>query len=494
LGNRSGSYFEELFRNAIERKGPPAVLNIDREHPEYVAKKAMWRQYKELYAGGEQFRANAAHYLVKRQKEPLEVYGERLSRVFYENYLGSIIDWYASTLFRREPLLSFEGANEAGRGFYGRFAEDCDLKGTSLSDFFRRVLIEALVSGSGCVLVDFPRATKPAANRAEEEAQGRSRAYLVEYSPENVINWSYDDSGNYEWIVIRTSGLRQQKVSDSNWVKETRWVYYDKEEFRTYRRAERGKGSGAPQLVDSGRHGLAKLQRVPIFELKVSEGLWLANKAALLQLEHFNKSNGLAWALTMGLFASPVVYSDREWKQIVGESYYIQLGPEDRFGWTEPEGHVYQIAAENLNRLKDEIYRVCYLLTQAGGALSGNVAQSGLSKQRDFTITQEVLRAYGDAVKDGMKRVLRSIETAREDDLAVDVSGLDEFDIGDFSSELEDATKLMGLGIGSKTLQKQVLKKLSLKYLCDVRQEIKDQIVNEIEEWCEQPGGIRGKT
>ena len=35
------------------------------------------------------------------------------------------------------------------------------------------------------------------------------------------------------------------------------------------------------------------------------------NKAALLQLEHFNKSNALSWALTMGLFAMPVVYSDQ---------------------------------------------------------------------------------------------------------------------------------------------------------------------------------------
>ncbi len=188
----------------------------------------------------------------------------------------------------------------------------------------------------------------------------------------------------------------------------------------------------------------------------------------------------------MGLFASPVVYSDREWNQIVGESYYIQLGPEDRFGWTEPEGHVYQIAAENLNRLKDEIYRVCYLMTQAGGTLASSAPQSGLSKQRDFTITQEVLRAYGDTVKDSMKRVLRAIEAAREDGLAIEVSGLDEFDIGDFSGELEDAIKLLSLGAGSKTLKKQVLKKLSLKYLCDVRQETKDKIVGEIDEWCDR--------
>src|SRR6266540_996488 len=155
---------------------------------------------------------------------------------------------------------------------------------------------------------------------------------------------------------------------------------------------------GAGDAVDEGLHGLASLRRVPIFKLQVTEGLWLMNKAALLQLEHFNKSNAMAWALTMGLFAMPVVYSEREWNQIAGESYYIQLGPNDRFGWTEPEGKVYQIAADNLIRLKDEIYRVCYLMNQAGSSANGDLRMSGLSKQRDSSVTQEVLRAYGDAV------------------------------------------------------------------------------------------------
>jgi hypothetical protein len=462
------------------------VFDIDREHPDYTLRKATWKTYKDLYAGGDQFKACASEYLIKRHREPIDVYYERLNRVFYENYVGSIVDWYAATLFRREPILSFQGPNEAGKAFYGEFVEDCDLKGSHLSDFFRRILIEALVCGSAYVLVDFPRFDKPAANRAEEEAGGHARAYLVECSPQDVINWSHDDKGNLEWIVIRTSSLRQRQVGAGDWTRETKWIYYDKEEFKTYRRHEGQSQGGSSQVTDHGRHGLARLGRVPVFQFHLSEGLWLTNKAASLQLEHFNKSNALSWALTMGLFASPVVYSDRDWNQIVGESYYIQLGPDDHFGWTEPEGHVYQIAADNLNRLKDEIYRVSYLMTQAGGTLTSSASQSGLSKQRDFTITQEVLRAYGDAVKDGIKRVLRSIEAAREDGLEIDVAGLDEFDIGDFSGELEDAIKLLGLGTGSKTLRKQVLKKLALKYLCDVRQEIKDQIVSEIDNWCEQ--------
>jgi hypothetical protein len=463
------------------------VREIIREHPEYAGKVAITKKYRDLYTGGEQLRANGAEYLVRRHKEALDVYSERLNRVFYENYAGSIIDWYAATLFRREPLVIIDGDDDLGRRFFNRFAEDCDFKGTCLSDFFRRHLIDMLVAGASYFVVDFPRSRMPAANRAEEEARGTSRAYLVAYGPEEIINWSRDERDNYEWVVIRTKHLRKQRVEDQNWVAETRWTVYDRQRFQVYRMIDAGDGKGEIELIDSGLHGMAKQNTVPLFEIKVSDGLWLMNKAGSLQLEHFNKSNALAWAITMGLFAMPVIYSDREWKQIVGESYYVQLGPDDRFGWTEPEGHVYQLAADNLARLKEEIYRVCYLLSHAGPVSSG-LQQSGLSKLRDFAITQEVLRAYGDVIKDAMKKALRGIAQVREDVLEIDVSGLDDFDIGDFGSELAEASQLLGLGIKSDTLRKQIYKKLAFKYLCDVRQETKDRIAQEIDISCDKAG------
>ncbi len=454
---------------------------INREHPDYLAKKAMWRKYRDLYAGGEQFRRNAGEYLVRRSKEPQEVYAERLHRVFYENYIGSIIDWYGATLMRREPALLVEGRNDRGRRFYIDLAENCDLRGTDLSEFFRSQLVQALTYGTSYVAVDFPRTAVAPQNRAEEDESGRSRAYLASYTPEELINWSHDREGNLLWTVLRTESRRQNRVEDSEWRKETRWTYYDREEYQVFEQIEEPGGQSTPRLVDRGQHALASLNRVPLFELRISEGLWLMNKAALLQLEHFNKSNALAWALTMGLFAMPVVYSEKPFSQVVGESYYIQLGPQDRFGWTEPTGSVYEIAAENLVRLKDEIYRVSYLMSQAVSPQSSAAAQSGLSKLRDFSITQEVLRAYGDAVKECMIQVLRAIEFARRDDLRIDVSGLDEFDIGDFGVELDDARKLLALGIESVTLKKQLYKKLAFKYFCDTRQETKDQISQEID-------------
>jgi hypothetical protein len=157
------------------------------------------------------------------------------------------------------------------------------------------------------------------------------------------------------------------------------------------------------------------------------------------------------------------------------------MGPNDRFGWAEPEGRVYTLAAENLNTLKNEIYRVCYLLSQAGSAEAGGLPQSGLSKQMDFSITQEILRAYGDVVKSAMRQILQFIAGARSDALVVDVSGLDEFDIGDFGLDLENAKNLLALGIGSKTLKEQVYKNLAFQYLSDSRQEVKNRISEEID-------------
>ena len=254
------------------------------------------------------------------------------------------------------------------------------------------------------------------------------------------------------------------------------WTYYDRENYEIYRKQGSQDSARRHHTTDTGPHGLALQHRVPIFELKTTEGLWLMNKAALLQLEHFNKSNALAWALTMGCLR-------RRWSIRTSRGRRLSASRT-----TSKWGRTIGLAGPSLKAaftvwrptiwtaLKDEIYRVCYLLSQAGKSDSGGLPQSGLSKQMDFSITQEILQTYGDIVKSAMRQILQAVALARKDDLLVDVSGLDEFDIGDFSRELSDAKNLLALGIQSKTLKQQMFKKLAFKYLSDSRQEIKNQI------------------
>jgi hypothetical protein len=64
------------------------MIDIDREHSDFRRQKLTWRSYRDLYAGGQQFKQRAADYLLRRQKEPLDVYRARTkqARAFYRNW------------------------------------------------------------------------------------------------------------------------------------------------------------------------------------------------------------------------------------------------------------------------------------------------------------------------------------------------------------------------------------------------------------------------
>lgn len=439
------------------------------EHPDYRAWQPSLELYRNLYSGGAQMKSKASTYLYQRHKEPADVYQERVARCYYENYIGSIIDWYAATLFRREPVITVEETSARSVAWYYGFFQNCDRNNTAITDFLRRRFIEALVYGRSYAGLEFPRSERQFGSRLEEELAGADRAYLTEIHPLDVINWRRGEGGKLDFLTIRLEARD----------KETKrfLVYTTTEYFILESQSE-----GVVMVTEQGVHATAKLGRVPVFEFANSDGLWLMNKAGHLQLEHFNKSNGLAWSLGSVLYSAPVIYSKRDFDQVLGESYYIHLDPEDKFGWSEPEGNVYRIALENLNRLQEEIYRTCFLMGQAKSWLGGNAAVSAQSKRQDYQVTQEVLRAYGDGIKDYLKRLLETLTQIREDHARISVSGLDEFEVGEFRDELEEAQTLLGLGVKSKTFRKQVFKKLALKYLADVNETTKEHIAREIDD------------
>jgi len=50
---------------------------------------------------------------------------------------------------------------------------------------------------------------------------------------------------------------------------------------------------------------------------------------------------------------------------------------------------------------------------------------------------------------------------------------------------LDEAQKLLNLGIHSPTLTKQIYKRLAFRYLADAKQEVKSRVAEEIEEAAE---------
>ena len=180
------------------------------------------------------FGSNASEYLVRAtQGASRGVPGAAQPGVLRELHRIDYRLVRGDTVPARTGDLDSKGANEAGKQFFSEFAEDCDLKGTRLTDFFRQQLVEhAGVRAELHRWWIFRGARRPAPNRAEEDATGgRGRTWWSTRRTRSSTG-ATTVTGNLEWVVIRTSCLRQEKVSDAEWKSETRWIYYDRENFR----------------------------------------------------------------------------------------------------------------------------------------------------------------------------------------------------------------------------------------------------------------------
>jgi hypothetical protein len=217
--------------------------NIDQEHPLYIARRAMWRQSKDLYSAGGRLRESASEDLVP----PKEC-------------VGGLIDRYAEALLPGEPVLRFRDSARVME-FYRQFAENCDLKGTSLREFFRQRMVQALLCGWSYVVVEV------ACAGGMENLPPRPRPYLVGYWADEVINWKHDGAGKLDWVVIRISCPQELEAAGVGFEWETRWMRYGREHFEIYCRA----GEDRPiEPIEEGPHGLAALDRLPIFRLRPS--------------------------------------------------------------------------------------------------------------------------------------------------------------------------------------------------------------------------------
>ena len=128
------------------------------------------------------FGANASDYLVPAEQRARQGVRGTAQPGLYENYIGSIVDWYAATLMRREPCLLVRGRRTRPASSSSTIlSEDCDLKGTNLRDFFRQQLRDTLVFGRTYIAVDFPRYARPRAERGRKKTLpgGRERSWWI---------------------------------------------------------------------------------------------------------------------------------------------------------------------------------------------------------------------------------------------------------------------------------------------------------------------------
>lgn len=477
------------FEQATTKSGDVSVDLLNQTHYEYDFRYEAWLDLSLLYEGGAALKNRAERLLKKRPREDEEVFACRLDGFTYNNILGLALGWYGASLFDSAPEMFFKGGSE---GFYDDFLENCDTVGTGYVDFFKRVFQVLLTYGAAWVLTDLkglePGEDAPV-TRQDERDGGFLDPHVASYTPIEVINWQYDKLGKLKWCVVKIETQEQNFLEEPQIV--STWFYYDRQNYRVWedRRSPQEQVTIAlntsgrtAKLLREGKHALARVNRVPVRRLLLSEGLWLANRAYLLLLDHLNSDNALKFALLMSNLAVPVVIGDFDPQDMTfAEVGFLHFPSGTEYQWSEPEGKSFAQAAKRIESAREEAFRLMGLQSQGRSMHATPAMQSGRSKQLEMAPAKQTLVGMGDDVRRHMQDVLLDVRDARGDTkVEPDVRGFNFQD--DMSTEEVFAvTSLLGMRIPSKTFEKTIYKKVAKAWMTDANRDELTKVYGEIE-------------
>lgn len=454
--------------------------------PDYDAD--TWADYWALYKGGKCWRDRAQRFIQRNPQEPHDVYDLRCKSAHYRSYLGPIIDYFVAFLFTSSlvPRAKRDGEVVDSDEFYSQLKEDSDGNGMDLVELLRDRLTKALVEGASYLLAELPDdGGAPAANLADWQSRGLGRAKLRWLNRCDVIDFERDADGGLLWaITYQTSKPRPDPRRPRDTTLHT-WKLYDRSIVETFAvLVEDGKALD-PDMdvasVDSRPHGF---DVVPIVEICIPDGMWIANRVESAQREHTVLSNAHTWLIRRTCFAMPVLKlkTDQQRPDIFGAGYYLKLGIEESFEWAAPPNSPFDAIRQEVESQKDEIHRIVHQMAQGVSNNAATVGRSGESKQADAEATRVMLEAIGAAVREPVQKLYNMLARARRDDVMWSIEGLTGYSVVDVALLLQTIGQAVMLDIPSPTWGREVRKLAALALVPDADQETKDAISKEIED------------
>lgn len=498
---------------------PPAISFkvLKERNPCYTLD--LWNRCRALYSGGATLLENMEvlkRVMPKHNAELDDTYKERLARAFYIPYPGSIIDKIVAQLMSKplgvqkapattqdtEAGVVDDNEDEDLPPFYAAFFKDCSRPGgrkTSIDQLMRDQILTALQCGMAWTLIDLPKTpVEGYSNLAQQEAAGGLNAYACAIDPECVIDWEEDEAGEFTFVLLQETIAKRQSIAGNRNMITMRYRYYTPEAWAVYEFTyDKTKQPNGPtdrdeaKLVDQGPHSF---KRVPVRRMKLTEGLWAMGKLEAMARAHLNQRNALSWGQLKALFPMPVLYAQApnptdpttedmgRAGQRMGAGNIWVLAEKDRLESFSPDVTPYTVAAEDLDRIRDEMHRVLHHMADAASNSAASMGRSAESKGMDQAAASIILCALGLLIREHVEDIYETVAAGRGETLGFAAKGMDQFDDTTVSQMIVDALNLEGVDIPSATWKKKwKLKVAKLTLGPDATEEEIDQIEDELE-------------
>lgn len=468
---------------------------IARRHPEYEENVKHWDFMEDTYDGGrEWFKKNIFRYV----KEGNGEHTDRLERCYRFNHTREVVDLINKYLFKQNISRSPDASEEV-KSFW-----KCATKnGLSVNDLARQVSKKTSIYGRVAVVVDTTSNSGIAVSKADEKKLGvKTYAYIV--SPEALLDYSYDESGALNWVLIRECIRDDVDPFLSSGAEDYRYRLWTKTEWKLYKEVKQGRRVTVV-LEDQGVHGLGVVP-VVLADHIISDEEYEA-QAMIDDIAYLDR------AIANYLSNLDAIIQDQTYSQLAmpaqnvlpGEDNYtklVEMGTKRVFLYDgeggakpfflSPDPRQANIILEVVNKIIAEIYHTVGLAgerTKSDNAV-GIDNSSGVAKAYDFERVNALLAAKADSLEAIENKVVALVSLWNGQDVKSDgeplVSYPDNFDTRGLYDEFDIASKLMLVDAPDEIRQEQ-MKALVSKLFPQLTKELRKKIEDGIKDWPVDP-------
>jgi len=464
---------------------------IERRHPDYQDSLGHWTFLEETYYGGRDwFKKHIFQYF----KEGPDEYQSRINRAYRFNHTREIVDLVNKYLFRAEIA-----RNKDAPELLQKFWKSATRAGLSADEFARVISTKGSIFGRVWVVVDNAMKLKEGESIEDlsvKEASNRSRIYAYIVRPTDVLDYSLDEVGELNWILIQELHRDDEDPFTESkgmtpryrlWTRDS-WFLIEQEDSRrkTYK------------ITDDGKHNLGMVPVVPydnmvmdnddpapsliadIAYLDRAAANYVSNLDAIIQDQTFSQ---------LTLPAQSIMPGDDSDKKMIEAgtkrifTYDASSGGKPEF--ISPDPKQASLILGVVRQIISEIYSSVGLAsentkTYAQGMDNG----SGVAKSRDFERVNALLMSKADSLELVENRIAKVVcAWAGEEVLEGDVVQYsDTFDVRDLYDEFYIAMQLALIEMPLPVRREQMILLLD-KLFPQMEKAKRDKIVEEIKVW-----------
>ena len=466
---------------------------VQRRHPQFECHLTHWAFLEATYDGGrEWFNENIFRYIKEGDSE----FKDRVNRAYRFNHTREVVDLINKYLFKQNIVRNDEDAPESVKKFWQRSTRN----GMGISDFSRQISKKTSIYGRVAIVVDRTTAEGEIVSKADEKAANlQTYAYIV--PPEQVLDYSYDEQGALNWILLLEQVRDDADPLSSSGKVGVRYRLWTKTYWLLIE--EKGKGRTKTwEITDSGAHDLGEVpvvlaDHIVSDDLYVSPAMiddiayldravanYLSNIDAIIQDQTFSQ---LAMP-SQGVSPGDDAYD--KMKEMGTKRIFLYDGGEaaNKPFYLSPDVKQAQVIITTIKTIINEIYHTVGLAgerTKQDNAL-GIDNSSGVAKAYDFERVNALLAAKADSLEMTENKIVRLVCLWNGENMPDEEKELvtypNNFDTRGLYDEFDLAARLMLVDAPDSVRREQMQSVLD-KLFPQLPQEKRKEIEAELKDW-----------